>query len=175
MAFPPEAAQVHDFAVLDDSGEWAMRIISEPTMGRTAQQNVGDLVQWNLSHPAQPLPQVAPGGARMLARTPTASAALFAAHPSGRIDASGVAVPVGGGAGMGHLGGPPPAAVPPPGGGMFPPQMGMAQQQPSFGGMPAAGMPPVMPPGYGGVPYGGPAPGQPPVIMGTAVPMGQPP
>ena len=67
------------------TADWAMRIVSEPTMGRTAQQNVGDLINWLHAHPAMPLPQVAPGGARMLARTPTASAAMMAAHPSGRI------------------------------------------------------------------------------------------
>lgn len=59
--------------------------VSEPSMGRTAQHNVGDLIGWLQAHPPQPLPQLAPGGARMMARTPTASAAMMAAHPSGRI------------------------------------------------------------------------------------------
>ena len=59
--------------------------VSEPTMGCTAEQNVGDLIGWLQAHPPQPLPQLAPGGARMMARTPTASAAMIAAHPSGRI------------------------------------------------------------------------------------------
>jgi len=54
-------------------------------MGRTAQQNVGDLIGWLQAHPPQPLPQLAPGGARMMARTPTASAAMIAAHPNGRV------------------------------------------------------------------------------------------
>lgn len=67
------------------NGEWAMRIVSEPTQGRTAQANVGDLINWLKMHPAAALPATAPGGARMLARTPTASAAMMAAHPSGRI------------------------------------------------------------------------------------------
>ena len=70
------------------TADWAMRIVSEPTMGRTAQENVGDLVRWLHANPPQPLPQVAPGGARMLARTPTASAAMMAAHPSGRLVAT---------------------------------------------------------------------------------------
>ena len=38
-------------------------------MGRTAQQNVGELIGWLQAHPPQPLPQLAPGGARMMART----------------------------------------------------------------------------------------------------------
>ena len=59
--------------------------VSEPSMGRTAQQNVGELIGWLQAHPPQPLPQLAPGGARMMARTPTESAAMIAAHPSGRI------------------------------------------------------------------------------------------
>ena len=92
---------------------------------------MGDLIGWLRSHPAQALPQLAPGGARMLARTPTASAAMMAAHPSGRI----VGVPGEEFSGM-HLG-----AVP--------------------------GQPPVA--------MAVPAGGQPPVLMGTAVPMGQPP
>ena len=70
------------------TADWAIRIVSEPTMGRAAQENVGDLVRWLHANPPQPLPQVAPGGARMLARTPTASAAMMAAHPSGRLVAT---------------------------------------------------------------------------------------
>mmetsp|Transcript_12544 Transcript_12544/g.25488 ORF Transcript_12544/g.25488 Transcript_12544/m.25488 type:complete len:632 (-) Transcript_12544:150-2045(-) len=67
------------------SGDWAMRIVSQPSMGRTAQHNVGDLIGWLQAHPPQPLPQLAPGGGRMMARTPTESAAMMAAHPSGRL------------------------------------------------------------------------------------------
>ena len=64
-------------------------------MGRTAQHNVGDLIGWLQAHPPQPLPQLAPGGARMMARTPTASAAMMVAHPSGQLVGPGMDTVIG--------------------------------------------------------------------------------
>lgn len=71
------------------AGEWALRIVSEPGLSKTAHTFAGTVHQWMKAHPPPALPAIPPGGARTLVRTPTASAAMIAAHPSGRVIAPG--------------------------------------------------------------------------------------
>ena len=62
----------------DSTNEWCMRIMSDATMGRTAQQLTPALSQWIRNHPPTKLAPGPPGGARMLAKAPTSSAAIQA-------------------------------------------------------------------------------------------------